>query len=220
MVHSNMRKRCLSGWLKNNHLSTYESPIKLQKFLFFYESFAKVRNESADFTSLKGYKRGPVFSQVWGDYTKERKAFDMSVDEAYMNDYKSQNIDDELIEKSAFLVNTLSQKELSELSHKMNIWNVKESRIMAGEQQVPLEEEDFNKDDVQLICLLDSMYPLSMIKESEIIAVNDNYFVFKKDDISKLTEAHYDVLDSLTETEELMNPVYVDIDEEGRLIID
>ena len=219
MVYSNMRKRCLSGWLRNNYFSAYESPIKLQKFLFFYEAFSKVRNESVDFSSLKGYKRGPIFSQVWGDYTKERKAFDMCVDDAYANEYKNQNINDELAEKSAFLVCTLSQKELSELSHKMHIWNVKESRIMAGEQQVPLEEDDFNAEDAQLIRLLDSMYPLSMIKESKIIVVNDYYFVLKKEDIPKLTEAHYDVLDSLTETEELMNPVYVDIDEEGRLIV-
>lgn len=44
--------------------------------------------------------------------------------------------------------------------------------------------------------------------------------MLKKTDIPKLTEMHYDVLDTLTDTEELVNPVYVEIDEEGRLVID
>lgn len=220
MISSNIRKRCLSGWLKNNYSSSYETPIKLQKFLFFYESFSKVRGETVDFSFLKGYQKGPVFSQVWGDYTKEREEFNKCIDAAYKNDYKSQNINEELAQKSAFLVRTLSQKELSTLSHKMHIWKVQESRIMGGELQVPLAEGDFNEDDVKLIRLLDSMYPMSMITESEVISINNYYFVIKKSDFPKLTEAHYDILDSLTDTEELVNPVYVDIDEEGRLVID
>lgn len=79
MIISNNRKQYLSGWLKNNYYSAYETPIKLQKFLFFYESFSKVRDQIVDFSYLKGYKKGPVFSQVWGDYTKERDEFDQCI---------------------------------------------------------------------------------------------------------------------------------------------
>jgi uncharacterized phage-associated protein len=220
MIISNNRKQYLSGWLKNNYYSAYETPIKLQKFLFFYESFSKVRDQIVDFSYLKGYKKGPVFSQVWGDYTKERDEFDQCIDMAYLNNPSKQEINEEIAEKCAFLVQTLSQKELSELSHKMHIWKSKEPRIMNGELQVPLLEEDFTKDDENLIQMLDLMYPISMIKESSILAINDHYFVLKKTDIPKLTEMHYDVLDTLTDTEELINPVYVEIDEEGRLVID
>ena len=76
MVNSNARKLCLSGWLMNNGFHEYNSPLKLQKFLLFYESFTKIEGEKADFSSLKGYKCGPVFSNVWEDYTKERASFD------------------------------------------------------------------------------------------------------------------------------------------------
>ena len=219
MINSNVRKLCLSGWLKNNYYTAYEAPLKLQKFLLLYESFAKVNGEITDFKYLKGYQRGPVFSQVWGDYTKERQCFDNAADDAYKNHYQEE-VNDELVKKSAFLVRILSEKELSELSHKMNIWKVKESRIMNGEHQVSLSEDDFNEDDEKMINLLNSMYPISLIEESEVISINNYYFIIKKTDIPKLTATHYDVLSSLTDTEELMNPVYVDIDEEGRLIVD
>lgn len=219
MINSNKRKLCLSGWLKNNYYSSYESPVKLQKFLLFYESFSKINGEKADFTYLKGYKRGPVFSQVWGDYTKERQSFDRAADISYTFSAASE-INDELAQKSAFLVRTLSDTELSELSHKMNIWKVKEKRIMNGELQVPLAEEDFNRDDKKMMELLNAMYPIQLIKQSDVISINNYFFVIKKSDFPRLTEEHYDILSSLTETGELMNPVYVDIEKGGRLIID
>ncbi len=68
MIYSNDRKRCLSGWLHQNSTIAYNTALKLQKFLLFYECFSKVSGEKADFGHLRGYKRGPVFSQVWGDY--------------------------------------------------------------------------------------------------------------------------------------------------------
>ena len=43
----------------------------------FYENFAKTFGEQPDFSHLRGYKKGPVFSNVWGDYTKERASFDV-----------------------------------------------------------------------------------------------------------------------------------------------
>ena len=85
MINSNQRKLALSGWLSQANQTAYNVPLKLQKFLFLYEVFSKVDNDSVDFTFLRGYQRGPVFSSVWGDYTKERVAFDASAKEAYVN---------------------------------------------------------------------------------------------------------------------------------------
>lgn len=183
MINSNKRKLCLSGWLKDNYYSSYESPVKLQFFLLFYESFSKINGEKADFTYLKGDKKGPVFSQVWGDYTKERQSFDRATDISYTYNAASE-INDELAQKSAFLVRTLSDTELSELSHKMNIWKVK---------------ENFNKDDKKMMELLNAMYPLQLIKQSDVISINNYFFVIKKSDFPRLTEEHYDILSSLTE---------------------
>lgn len=190
MINSNNRKLCLSGWLKCNREQEYNTPLKLQKFLLLYEAFSKVAGETPDFSHLKGYKRGPVFSHVWGDYTKERSAFDLAAEKCY-KDGKA-DIDEIRAKKSAFIVAILSEKELS----------------------------DFNIQDVELISMLERMYPVEMIDSSAVIDLDNHYFVFDKTDIPKLTEEHFDTLSILTENEELHNPIYVDIDEEGSLIVD
>ncbi len=218
MVHSNDRKLCLSGWLKQNNKTEYDTPLKLQKFLLLYEAFAKASGESPDFSHLRGYKRGPVFSNVWGDYTKEKEAFNKAADESYRSGRFA--INEERAKKCAFVVRILSENELSELTHPMNLWKSKEDRIMKGEYQVDLEEKDFNEDDRKLIASLDKMYPIELIENSEVVNIDNHYFIFKKSDVQKLTEAHFDTLFNLSENEQLFNPVYADIDEEGRLVID
>ena len=91
---------------------------------------------------------------------------------------------------------------------------------MSGEYQVDLYEHDFNASDEAMIRALDSMYPEKMIDESEIINLDRFYFVLPQKAMQQLTEAHIDILTSLAERENLHNPVYVDIDEEGRLVVD
>ena len=218
MIYSNERKLCLSGWLKENSETSYNTPLKLQKFLLLYEAFAKTSGEQPDFSHLRGYKKGPVFSNVWGDYTKERAAFNVAAIETY--EAKKNEINIVRAKKCAFVVRTMTETELSQLTHRMNLWKSKENRIMRGEYNVDLFERDFNKDDESMIRLLDEMYPIEMIDNSVIINLDNNYFIFSKDDSRKLTEEHFDTLMTLAEGENLHNPVYVDIDAEGRLLVD
>lgn len=218
MIYANDRKLCLSGWLRQHSKNEYDTPLKLQKFLLLYESFSKVSGEKPDFSHLRGYKRGSVFSNVWGDYTKERDAFNRAAEEKYRAG--TAGIDEERAKKCAFIVRILSVNELSELTHTMNLWKSKEERIMSGEYQVDLDERDFNESDTELITALDRMYPMQLIDNSEVIEIDNHYFVFKKEDAQKLTEQHFDTLSSLAESENLFNPIYVEIDEGGRLVID
>lgn len=218
MINSNERKLCLSGWLKENYETSYNTPLKLQKFLLLYEAFSKTSGEQPDFSYLRGYKKGPVFSNVWGDYTKEREKFNLAAKEAY--ELKKCDINIERAKKCAFVVGTMTETELSELTHKMNLWKSRETRIMSGEYNVDLIERDFNESDELMMRLLDDMYPASMIDDSVIINLDKNYFVFSVNDSQKLTGEHFDTLMALAEQENLRNPVYVDIDEDGRLLID
>lgn len=218
MIYSNERKLSLSGWLMKNFEAEYNTPLKLQKFLLFYEAFSKVSGENPDFSHLRGYKKGPVFSNVWGDYTKERAAFNSAAKENY--ERNGSKIDIGRAKKCAFLVGTLTEKELSDLTHQLNLWKSKEKRIMNGEYQVDLSEKDFNSDDEKMIHLLDSMYSETLINNSVIFHLDRNYFVFQKEEAQKLTEEHFDILLTLAEQENLHNPVYVEMDEEGRLLID
>lgn len=220
MIHSNERKLSLSGWLKENNKSEYDTPLKLQKFLLFYECFTKAAGEEPDFSHLRGYKRGPVFSHVWGDYTKERPQFDIAADNAYQS--KLFTINRPRAEKSAFLMKILTEAELSELTHKMNLWKSKEDRILSGEYQVDLFEQDFNQEDINMIRLLDQMYPDSLVANSKVLQMDAFCFVFSNEDAIKLTERHLDILSTvaLNETESLHNPVFVAIDDDRRLILD
>lgn len=218
MIYSNERKLCLSGWFKENSEKSYSKSLKLQKFLLLYEAFAKTSGEKTDFSHLRGYKKGPVFSNVWGDYTKERTAFDTAAMKTY--EAKKDSVNETRAKKCGFIVETMTEEELSELTHKMNLWNSKKARIMSGEYNVNLDEKDFNEDDKKMIQLLDSMYPIEMIENSIVVDLDKNYFVFSKENSVKLTEEHFDTLMLLSERETLHNPVYVDIDSEGRLLID
>lgn len=218
MIYSNERKLTLSGWLKENSFKEYDCPLKLQKYLLFYELFSKVEGEESDFSSLRGYKRGPVFSKVWGDYTKERCSFDSAAAESFKRNKQSINIS--RARKCAFIVGTLTEKELSELTHKLNLWSSKKDRIMNNEYQVSLDESDFNSNDSSIISLLGSMYPDLLVENSYVLGINDNYFVIDKQDALCLTEQNMDTLAVLSEKEELQNPVFVSVDSNGGLLID
>lgn len=218
MICSGQRKLALSGWLQENRCEEYNSPLKLQKYLFFYEVFSKINGDVSDFHCMRGYARGPVFSNVWGDYTHERKEFDMSAMQAYES--HSELLCEDRAKRSGFLVSIMSEKELSDLTHKMNIWKAQESRIVQGLYQVSLSEDDFNENDWYIIQALEQMYPISLIDNSHLIKLNNCCFVFAKEDVSLLTAQHFDTLCFLSENEDLHNPVFVEIDEEGRLIVD
>lgn len=132
----------------------------------------------------------------------------------------AESIDAQRAKKCAFIVGTMTEKGLSDLTHQMNLWKSKENRIMSDEYRVDLDESDFNSHDEKLIDTLDKMYPTDMIENSAIVNLDKNYFVFSKSDSELLTEKHFNVLLTLAENEELHNPVFVDIDKEGRLLVD
>lgn len=219
MIYSSARKLALSGWLKENGKNNaYNSPLKLQKFLFLYEMMSKAEGEKPDFLRLRGYKNGPVFSTVFGDYKNDRIKFDSEAEKAYRG--KKQPINEDRAAVAAFIVETLTERELSDLTHQFNIWKAQEARIMNHVPQVDLKESDYNETDRQLILALASLYPPEAIKDDEIISIDQTSFVFSPEDVSKLDDTHYDTLWSLSQNEDLHNPVFVTIDEEGRLCVD
>ena len=217
MINSNQRKLALSGWLSQANQTAYNVPLKLQKFLFLYEAFSKVDNDSVDFTYLRGYQRGPVFSSVWGDYTKERVAFDASAKEAYVNNADMINLN--RARQCSFLVSILSEAELSSITHEMNIWGSKKDQITEGKRQVTLRESDFDEKDTDIVKTLQRMYPVEFINQYSVYPVGVYNFLIRKKDLERLTNRHYDTLYALANTTELHNPVFVKIDE-GRLVID
>lgn len=218
MLYSDKRKRILSGWLKENDPRSYNSSLKLQKFLFFYEGLSKADGDTADFSGLKGYKKGPVFSSVWGDYTKDRKEFDKEAETSYRLNSKS--VDESRARKINYLIASLSEEELSELTHQFNIWKAKSKEITSGIQQVKLSEDDFNSEDCNMMKKLEDIYTDQMVNNSVVVQVGEKYFIFPKKDAEGLMPQHYDILSELSNRDDLRNPVFAEIDETGGLLVD
>lgn len=218
MIYSTDRKLALSGWLKEKNINSYNNSLKLQKFLFFYEMFSKADGEKAELSHLRGYKQGPVFSTVFGDYTHERSEFDAEAEKQY-NKY-SKTINEERAKKVNFLDSVLTEKELSDLTHQMNIWHAKKAQIEQGIRQVSLSEDDYTADDQALINTLQSMYSIEMIDDSAIFNIGEHSFVMSKHDAAALTDIQYDTLWMLACENDLQNPTFISIDEEGRLLVD
>ena len=219
MIYSDNRKLVLSGWLKENDYSSYVVPLKLQKFLFFYESASKVAKKEYDFYKLRGYKNGPVFSQVWGDYTKERTLFDNEATKQYTEN-GSEIIDLTLADKIGFFIKTCTEDELSGITHSMNIWRSKRDRILSGEYQVDLEDKDFTSDDAEIINNIVSAYSKEFIQNVKVLPIKNKIFLLSKKNAAVLTPVQMDTLQELANESSLENPVYVNIDESGRLLVD
>lgn len=220
MIYSDGRKLTLSGWLKNNNPTSFNNPLKFQKYLFLYEAYSKIDNESYDFSRLKGYKRGPVFSTVWGDYTKEKNSFNTQADKYYIS--HSDIINPDIAEFASFVTDIFNENELSELTHKMNIWKSKESLINNDCYQVELSESDFTDDDASLLKNLRDSFSSDIIKCSTTIEIGPKTFLFDSENYSRFTASHLDLLSDLVckHGDDLENPVYVEIDEEGVLLVD
>ena len=85
------------------------------------------------------------------------------------------------------------------------------------QKQVDLREEDFSARDRELITLFGKMYDVDKILDSKIVCCNNKYFVFSIEDSKKLTEQHFDDLFKLSENDDLLNPVFTEVDDEGVL---
>lgn len=214
-----LRHRALCGWLSQNEPNTYEKALKVQKFLFLYELFSVLEEDNeVDVKYLKGYKNGPVFSEVYGAYTYGKEDFNKYLPKAYGR--YSSKLDEDRLQLSSFVVKILEEKELSKFSHQFNLWSAKKKEINRyNSKQVPLNMEDFSEEDKCILRDLKDMYSVDFIKSIETYKIGAKTFIFSKEDYKKLTKQHYDTLLILSKKKELINPVYIEI-EDGVLCVD
>ncbi|MBT2153577.1 hypothetical protein [Enterococcus faecalis] len=223
MLNTNIRKMGLCAWFMKHHTMEFFSSLKLQKFLFFYESYSFAMNDDVDMSYLTGYKNGPVFTDVYGYYTYRYSEFKNHLLTIYDETKEKFNaldisIDMDIAKKAAFLVSILSESELSDLSHSFDVWKVKEARIESGEKQVRLNSFDFSENDKVLARNLYDLYSLEQINNWEIISVNNMKFLIDLKQKELLTEELEASLQELSK-QELDNPVYISI-ENGVIVVD
>ena len=218
MLNSGIRKKALSGWLKKHYDTEFSSSLKLQKYLFFYETISKIENDVSDFSHLRGYSNGPVFSEVYGDYTYRKNEFYFAVEEDI--ERWPEFVNEERAKFAGFLVSILNEKDLSEITHELNIWKSREEDITHGLKNVSLDPEDLNEDDRDILFELRRMYPAEYIDSVRVITVGQKNFVIRKDEVQKLSDEAQRVFISLADEESLQNPVYVSVSDEGVVLVD
>ncbi|MBC6310963.1 hypothetical protein HCJ66_15610 [Listeria sp. FSL L7-1582] len=214
MIYTSNKRLSIARWLKEENPEEFYSSLKLQKYLFFYEAFSKALDKEGSFYKLKGYEKGPVFSEVYADYTYRKDDFVEAVDGSNTND-----IELEIAKKSGFLVKIMVEEELSELTHNLDVWKDKSHQILSGEKQVELAQDITPSDKKFLLQLLD-IYDEAEIDNSEVISIGNKKFIFSTDDFADISEVHKDTLEKLAQVEGLVNPVFVSIGEKGELLVD
>ncbi|BAK95118.1 hypothetical protein [Tetragenococcus halophilus] len=215
MINTGVRRQGIVNWLKQNDPSEYWTSLKVQKFLFFYEVFSKTEGQTYNFDMMKAYVNGPVFSEVYGDYTYRNEEFNKKITEAPMK-----YIDEKIAIKAHFLINIMNKKDLSKLTHGFDMWNIHKPEIEKEEQQIKMDESDFSEEDGKLAEELFSMYDEEFIEKSTVVPVNDKKFIFSKSEFDQLNEQHRIALETISHDNNLINPVFVEIGEKGELLID
>lgn len=219
MMFSDDRKYTLSGWLQVHERDLYNRRYQLQIFLILYEFFSEIENDEQDLNFLIGVKKGPVFGAVWTDYGKVGDRFHIS--SKYSYEKRVINVNENRAKRCAFIVQTLTEEEWSSFMKKLNLWKAKESEIFKHERKMAeLDWDDFNDADINLITMLANLYPSELVENSKIIAVKEKKFVVSKVDYNKIIQNHMARLEKLAKKPKLHNPVFVKLDDEGKLVVE
>lgn len=214
-MNSSKDRLTKAAWFKVHTETFSASPLKLQKFLFFYEMFSKVENEEYDLSYLKAYPNGPVFSNTYGDLRYNQTSFFATLDS--IKDFST--IKEHIAKAALMLVNTFTDTEISDLTHRLDLWKSKEEFIQIGQRNVPISESDITEKDVDTISNLYSEYAYLSNQGFKVFSMLDKIFIISPDDFNKLNDQHHEVVEILSQDENLDNPVYLEL-EDGVLLID
>ena len=213
-IYSPKKRLAKLNWLKENNVLDNMTPLQIQKFLFFTEMFNKNTGAEYDLNKLRAYRNGPVFSDTYGDMKHSRPELHETL-EQHEEDFS--DLENSNLEKAAFISLSHTDDELSEITHQMDLWKSKAERIAKNELQIPITDEDITNRDMSRI---NSIYKFADdISDYSINRINDKVFLFNEEDSNLLTEDMIQTLDLLSADENLINPVYVSV-EDGVMIID
>lgn len=214
MLNSSEERLDRLAWLRENSETSFGSKVKHQKFLFFYEMFSKYENEKYDLEYLKAYPNGPVFSEVYGDETYRKPELYKRIETIK----EKNNINEKIARSAEFLVSTFTEKELSDLTHKLDLWSSKESRIKSGERNIAIYEEDISPKDELEIKSLFANYSNLANQDLKIIHEFNKIFIIRNSDYENLKPDHHEVIEVLSRDSELENPVFLELEGDVLLI--
>ena len=68
--------------------------------------------------------------------------------------------------------------------------------------------------------MLANQYPSKLVENSKIIAVKEKKYVVSRVDYEKIIQNHMERLEKLAKKPKLHNPVFVKLDDEGKLVVE
>jgi hypothetical protein len=217
MLKTSKRHLELLSWLYwNGNIQTW-SQLQFYAFLFLYElqSIKEERKTSTftnyDISSLVATKDGPVFTtlheDMFSNYIELRR---------YVEPNKPFKINTQWARAFSFVISSITEQELKDIMREFHMWR-RASQQFEAQSEVPMlekhivEEEDF--------ALLQTLLDAVPEYEYEILEINDKRFVLSTEDCQSASIKHFNILLQLSRQEHLYNPVYIEIDANGHLIV-
>lgn len=160
------------------------SGVMKQKYLFFYNIFAKLNDKKYTLDNLKAFKNGPVFYDI---YTETKNGVLLE-----QTDVKNMPIDHEIANITMTLM-YLYKSNISTITHALDIW-----KSAFGKESNDISEKFLTQKDKFML--------KTLFKETK--DVYNNYLIyynkydvpllFKKEEKNKIINNFYDTLQSFT----------------------
>lgn len=165
--------KCELKWLEEQRNSQEKiTGLKQQKFLLFYNLFLKSAKQVGNFTGLCAWKDGPVYTQVHAAIKHH-----FTIKEIIESIEENITIDETLANVAKFIVELLSDEEVSELTHQFDFWTM----IDDNYQNNQILETNISTADQQKILQVLHFYDLEFINHHKIYKTKNTTFFIAKE---------------------------------------
>ncbi len=184
--------KCELKWLeeKKNIKDEKISGIKQQKFLLFYNLFLETKEEKGNFEGLCAWKNGPVYTQVHAAVKHH-----YTIGEIIKSIKKPIVIDEVLANISKFIVELLSDEEVSEITHKFDFW-----KTVVNNDTTNISINDISKEDINKIKKIMNTYDVEFILSHKIYKAKNCVFFIEND------KYDFVVNNMINQLDEISNP--------------
>lgn len=191
-------------WLKKEANKEEMSATQCQIFFFYYQMFELLFARESDLRDLCLGRQGFYFSQLEKDLLSGVSHFLKNL-EGKGTLKANQEVS---ARKALFLALTTSQSDWQELAPVFDFYQA------VGRLEHPSLLSSQNRQDLMWI------YQSALEKDYSVKVIGDKHFVLKRQDATKLTARQTQTLEILSQSEDLVNPVYVTLGEKGVLLLD
>ena len=187
-------------WLKKEADKEEMSATQCQIFFFYYQLFELLFARESDLRDLCLGRQGFYFSQLEKDLLSG-----VSHLEGKGTLKTNQEVS---ARKALFLALTTSQSDWQELAPVFDFYQT------VGRLETPSLLSSQDRQHLMWI------YQSALEKDYSVKVIGDKHFVLKRQDATKLTGRQTQTLEILSQSEDLVNPVYVTLGEKGVLLLD